>query len=147
MYLIVFILAACPSFYIPLYLSHTGKACTPDCPSSRGGSLMPDSYAPMEVFCSYAAEDERWLRRLETHLSLLRRQGLISTWYDHQIVPGTDWTRSIDKHMEQASIILLLISSSFLASDYCYGIEMKRVLERQEVGEARVIPILLRPTI
>ena len=53
--------------------------------------------------------------------------------------------RSIDHHFNTAHIILLLISSDFLASDYCYSIEMTRALKRHEAGEVRVIPILLRP--
>jgi hypothetical protein len=43
---------------------------------------MSDAQAPIEVFCSYAAEDETWLRKLETHLSLLKCQGLIATWHN-----------------------------------------------------------------
>src|SRR5258708_40168133 len=39
----------------------------------------------------------------------------------------------------------MIISSDFLNSDYCYGIEMQRALERHQSGEARVIPIILRP--
>jgi tetratricopeptide (TPR) repeat protein len=42
-------------------------------------------------------------------------------------------------------VILLLISADFLASDYCYGLEMQRALQRHQANEARVIPILLRP--
>jgi TIR domain len=64
---------------------------------------------------------------------------------DRIIDPGTDWSREIDKHLESASIILLLVSPDFLASDYCYDIEMKRAMERHDRGEARVIPIFLRP--
>lgn len=30
-------------------------------------------------------------------------------------------------------------------SEYCYGVEMKRALERHQRGEARVVPIILRP--
>ncbi len=100
---------------------------------------------PVEVFCSYAHEDEAWRQKLETHLSLLKRQGLVSLWHDRLIRPGTDWTKAIDANLETASVILLLVSADFLASDYCYSIEMKRALERQEAGEARVIPILVRP--
>ena len=99
----------------------------------------------VEIFCAYAHEDELWLQKLETHLSLLKRQGLISLWYDRLILPGADWTKSIDTHLETASVILLLVSANFLASDYCYSVEMKRALERQEASEARVIPILVRP--
>jgi hypothetical protein len=100
---------------------------------------------PVEIFCSYANADEAWLRKLETHLSLLKRQGLISFWYDRLIAPGTDWAKTIDTHLETASVILLLVSADFFASDYCYGIEMQRALARQEAGEARVVPILVRP--
>lgn len=105
---------------------------------------MVAASTPVEIFCSYAHEDEVWLRKLETHLILLKRQGLISLWHDRLIVPGTDWARTIDTYLETASVILLLVSADFFASDYCYGIEMKRALERQEVGEARIIPILVR---
>lgn len=58
---------------------------------------------------------------------------------------GTEWANQIDNHLDTAHIILLLISPDFMASEYCYSIEMKRALERHEIGEARVIPILLRP--
>src|SRR5438105_4373420 len=99
----------------------------------------------IEVFYSYAHKDEALRNELEKHLSILHRRGLISSWHDRQIVAGTDWAESIDTHLETASLILLLVSSDFLASDYCYGIEMKRALERHQANEARVIPILLRP--
>jgi tetratricopeptide (TPR) repeat protein len=106
---------------------------------------MPDARVPIEVFCSYAHEDEPLLQKLEAHLSVLKRLGLISTWYDRQIVPCTNWAQVIDERLEQASIILLLVSSDFLASDYCYQVEMKRALERHDAGQARVIPIAMRP--
>jgi hypothetical protein len=95
--------------------------------------------------CCYSHVDESWLYRLETNLSLLKRQNLISLWHNRLIRPGTDWARAIDTHLETASIILLLISADFFADDYCYGIEMTRALEREAAGEARVIPILVHP--
>jgi tetratricopeptide (TPR) repeat protein len=107
---------------------------------------MPVDLTPTEIFCSYTHKDEPWLHKIETHLSLLRRQGLLSLWHDRLIAPGIDWTQAIDTHLETASVILLLVSADFFASDYCYGVEMKRALARQEAGEALVIPILLRPT-
>jgi TIR domain len=111
----------------------------------KRGSGMVAAPTPVEVFCSYAHEDEAWLHKLGKHLSLLKRQGLISLWYDRLISPGTDWAKSIDTHLETASVILLLVSADFFTSDYCYGIEMKRALERQKAGKAQVIPILVRP--
>ncbi len=106
---------------------------------------MSDSTTPIEVFCSYAHEDESHLQKLNVHLSLLKREGRIATWHDRQIIPGTDWAKTIDTHLEHASVILLLVSPDFLASDYCYEIEMQRALQRHEANEARVVPIIVRP--
>src|SRR3989440_12323769 len=106
---------------------------------------MVETSTPVEVFCCYSHADETWLRKLEIHLSLLKRQGLISLWHDRRIVPGADWAKAVDTHLETASVILLLVSADFLGSDYCYSIEMKRALERHASNEARVVPILVRP--
>ncbi|HLZ55694.1 MAG TPA: FxSxx-COOH system tetratricopeptide repeat protein [Ktedonosporobacter sp.] len=107
---------------------------------------MSQEHTSIEVFCSYAQADEAWLLQLEKHLSLLQRQGLIKLWQKRRLVAGADWAKAIDTHLETASVILLLISADFLASDYCSGVEMQRALQRQKVGEAHVIPILLHPT-
>ncbi len=98
----------------------------------------------VEVFCSYAHADEAWLRKLEKHVIPLQLQGLISLWHDRLLLPGTNWAKTIDTHLETASVILLLVSVDFFASEYCVGIEMKRALEREAAGEARVVPILVR---
>jgi hypothetical protein len=99
----------------------------------------------VEIFFSYSHKDEGLRNELEKHLSVLRRQGVIEIWTDHRIGPGDEIDGEIDRHLESADIILLLVSSDFLNSDYCYDIEMKRAMERHERGEARVIPIILRP--
>jgi hypothetical protein len=106
---------------------------------------MSEACPVVEVFCSYAQEDATWLSKLEAHLSLLKRQGFVSLWHHRLLVAGADWSHEIDTHLNTASIILLLISADFLNSDYCYGVEMQRALARHAVGEAQVIPILLRP--
>src|ERR1035438_2506744 len=100
---------------------------------------------PIEVFYSYSHRDEELRNELEKHLSILRRQGVISGWNDRDITAGAEWAGQIDEHLNSAHIVLLLISADFLASDYCYDIELKRALERHEAGEACVIPIILRP--
>jgi hypothetical protein len=75
----------------------------------------------------------------------LEHLGRIAGWHKREILPGQDWAKAIDQHLNTAQIILLLISPDFIASPYCYGIEMMRALERQQLGETYVIPILLRP--
>jgi hypothetical protein len=99
----------------------------------------------IEVFFSYAHEDERLRNELAKQLSLLQSEGLINEWHDRQINPGKEWASEIDSHLNTAHIILLLVSPDFMASSYGYGVEMKRAMERYALGEARVIPIILRP--
>src|SRR5450755_3301687 len=128
------------------YRSHCGNDILQSEPFLQESNdfIMTTNGSAINVFISYAHEDEALLRQLETHLSPLKRQGLIATWYDRQLVAGTNWAGEIDAHLEQASIILLLVSADFLASNYCYEIEMTRALARHEAGQARVIPIALR---
>lgn len=97
------------------------------------------------LFFSYSHVDEGLRDQLETHLSGLRRQGIISSWHDRRITAGTEVGEAIDNYISTADIILLLISPDFVASDYCYEREMKQALERHRRGEARVIPVILRP--
>lgn len=102
---------------------------------------------PIEVFYCYSHKDEDLRDKLETHLALLKRQGIITGWHNRKITAGKEWAKQIDDHLESAAIILLLVSADFLASDYCYDVEMTRALERHEAGEACVIPVILRPCV
>ncbi len=107
--------------------------------------MASQSTSPVEVFYSYAHEDEKLRDKLDNHLTLLQREGLISEWHDRQIEAGDDWESEINAHLDSAQVILLLVSDDFIASDYCYSVEMERALERHEDGEVLVIPIILRP--
>ena len=93
----------------------------------------------------YAHEDERMVNQLKDHLRVLEHNGLIALWYYGNITPGAEWEQELNKRLDEAQIILLLISRSFLASNYCYTVEMQRAIERHERKEARVIPVILRP--
>ncbi|MBK0114063.1 MULTISPECIES: toll/interleukin-1 receptor domain-containing protein [unclassified Delftia] len=97
------------------------------------------------LFFSYTHKDEVLRDELETHLTLLRRQGHIDVWHDRRINAGDDVDETISNHLNSADIILLLVSADFISSNYCYSKEMARALERHEAGEARVIPVILRP--
>jgi hypothetical protein len=97
------------------------------------------------LFFSYSHADEALRDQLEKHLSGLQRQGIITSWHDRRIVAGTAFAEAIDQNIETADVILLLVSPDFIASDYCYEREMKQALARHRRGEARVIPVILRP--
>ena len=97
------------------------------------------------LFFSYSHKDEELRNELEVHLSMLKRQGLIRAWHDRRIGAGENIHSSISDELENADIILLLVSASFLASDYCFDREMMRALEKDRDGRARVIPIIIHP--
>jgi TIR domain len=99
----------------------------------------------INVFFSYSHKDEELRNELETHLATLKRQGVITTWYDRRIDAGDEFAGKISDNLESADIILLLVSPYFIASDYCYEVEMKRALERHERGEVKIIPVILQP--
>lgn len=96
------------------------------------------------VFFSYCHADEALRDQLEKQLAMLKRQGVIETWHDRRIHAGREIDTAIDEHINSDEIILLLVSPDFIASDYCYNIEMNRAMERHHAGEAIVIPVILR---
>ena len=100
--------------------------------------------SPLKVFVSYAHEDEPFKNKLIAHLKSLERQGLIDAWHDGEIRAGADWEQEINREFDHAEVILLLVSSDFFASDFCWGVELERALERHDAGTAAVIPIILR---
>lgn len=102
---------------------------------------------PIKVFCCYAQSDLIFYTELEKHLAGLINGGIIKISSDKDISPGMAWEQEIYTHIRSSRIVLLLISSDFLASNHCYSGEMTLALQRQRTGEAQVIPILLRPVV
>lgn len=108
------------------------------------GTQGSKELTPLDVFISYSAEDEKFKKDLETHLVMLKREGLIRPWHSQQMEAGVEWKREISDLIDRSQLIILLISPSFLASDYLYDQEMQHAMERHESGGARVIPIIIR---
>lgn len=101
--------------------------------------------SPLQVFISYAHEDTAEMKELVKHLAMLKRDGLIAPWVDRDITGGREWKGEIDKHLESADLILLLISADFINSDYCWDVEMTRAMERHDARETRVVPVIIKP--
>ena len=100
---------------------------------------------PVQIFSCYAQLDKIFLEELKNHLKPLERRGDIRLRDNLGILPGAAKTQEITKSLNSADIILLLVSSDFLASDYCYDVELKKALDRGHLGQACVIPIIVRP--
>ena len=109
---------------------------------TKTGALRSSS--SINLFFSYSHKDRELRDELERHLSMLKRQGIIGAWHDRMITAGTEWVGEIDAHLEQARLILLLVSADFLSSDYAYDVELRRAMARHASGDARVIPVILR---
>ncbi|MEH2260288.1 GUN4 domain-containing protein [Nostoc sp.] len=103
---------------------------------------MPE--VSLQLFFSYSHKDEALRDELANHLSTLTRQDVISSWHDRKILPGDEWDHQINDNLNTADIILLLVSSDFIGSNYCWDVEVTTAIESHNTGKARVIPIILR---
>jgi O-acetyl-ADP-ribose deacetylase (regulator of RNase III) len=105
-----------------------------------------DRSRPVNVFLSYAHEDKRYRERLVTHFATMMKRGVIQHWDDRAIVPGSNWDNEINTALDEANIVLFLISADFMASGYIDSVEIRRSFERHGRGEAILIPVLVRAT-
>jgi len=108
------------------------------------GLARSDAAPAVDILVSYAHKDQDLCDQFLEHLSGLRRAKIINDWHDRQIDAGGDWAAGIDERLERARVVLLLVSSSFLSSDYCQDVEVRRAMERHRAGETIVVPIVLR---
>jgi TIR domain len=108
--------------------------------------MIRTAVTPLSMFISYAPvpKDEALLANFEAHLSVLEEQGLITFWHRRKLLAGMDTEQEPDRHLESASLILLLLSADYSSSDLCRK-EMQRALARHENGITIVVPIFLRP--
>lgn len=99
----------------------------------------------LRVFISYSHHDEQHRQKLERTLVLLKRSGLVETWSDRCLAPGEEWDSKIDSELNAADVIIFLVSLEFLASSYCFEVEVSSALKRHAAGAATVVPIIVRP--
>lgn len=97
-----------------------------------------------KVFVSYSHRDEKFRGELDVQLTILSNKGYLEWWTDQQLVPGDEWEKEILDKLAEADIILLLVSAYFLASSFCWSVELAKAIERHDQGTARVVPIFVR---
>lgn len=125
-----------------------GRQSTPSNPLLDAGLERQESDvsppSPIDVFFSYAHEDETLMDQVRRQLVVHERLGSIVKWHDRMIPAGDEWRSHIDDRIERAHVILLFMSPDFLASRYCYEVEGRIALRRHRDGTAKVIPVVLR---
>jgi TIR domain/Effector-associated domain 11 len=120
--------------------------------NNHGIPATPPSVSPKilnlkkpKVFVSYAHDDMAMLRDMQKMLQILKRNGTIDIWTDSEILPGQNWSQVIKDSLINADIVLLLLSASFLNSDYIWRNEMQIALKNSKERKSVAIPIILRP--
>ena len=99
---------------------------------------------PVRIFLSYSHKDDELRAEFVAQIRALERAHLVTVWHDRRIVPGTNWLKDIHSSLEQAQLVVLLVSADFIDSDYCVGKELARALELQDAGRAKVVPVIVR---
>ena len=123
---------------VPVHITRTGRGAARVLRRGRKGRTP-------RVFICYV--DEPHLKKLEVWLAPFERSQQIKIWHRLRVVAGEDWRRQIDQQLRRSDIILMLVTPDFLASDFSYNEEVRHAIERHNAGTAKVIPIIVRPSL
>src|SRR5579859_5480963 len=107
---------------------------------SNTSSTVNNEASPQKIVCVYTQNDESFYRSLQSYLSLWRRENYIQ-WLE--TLAGSDMKITMQGNLQQANLILLLISSDFLEQDHCYS-AMQTALQEQAKRGVPVVPVLAR---
>lgn len=99
---------------------------------------------PKKIFISYSHHDSWLCEEFKRHLSPLVRSNAVTHWYDREIKPGSEFGPIIDEELQSSNIIVLLVSASFIESDYCYSEEYRAAKNLRSEGRAEVVPVIVR---
>ena len=97
---------------------------------------------PVRLFLSYAHEDSKWCEAVLNHLGWLRHSGRVEAFHDRALKPGERWDDRIKAELATSEIVIGLVSPHFMGSRYCCLDELQPAIDRQDRGEADLVPIV-----
>ncbi len=99
----------------------------------------------MNVFVSYAHEDKVFKEECIKQLNLLRDRKIITDyWTDRELIAGEIFPEEIENQIQKSQIIILLLSTDFLNSEFIKNVELPLILQGHESRTAHVIPLVIR---
>src|SRR4028118_2291644 len=127
------------------FASPNKRQCWENAPdASRSSSSQTNKSIEIEVFICYSLKDKKMLEQLEISLSSFERENIIKFWHTSKMRGGQRRLFEINKRLNSAHVILLLISRRFMA-DSELNSQAEMAMQREEAGEACIIPVLLSP--
>jgi len=99
--------------------------------------------SPLTIFAIYTSENKEVLQQILRRLKPLEEANKLSIWDDNPILMGQPWKPKNESQLEQTDIFLLLLSNSFMHSEFVQQLEFKMVIDRYKAGDSNVIPVIL----
>ena len=107
---------------------------------------MTSSTFRPKVFVSYSHRDRDFKTKFDVNLTVLKEQGEIELWTDGEIKPGDHWDEEITQAMNNADLIIFLVSNHFLASSFIRKHEAPMAMVRVNQGKAVIVPVFITKT-
>lgn len=95
-----------------------------------------------QVFISYSHKDQEFFKRLASDLAAHLPNAKV--FHDELLPPGESFADTLEAKIEQADIVLALLSPDYLESRWTKQ-ELNVALDRRLKKQARVLPLMVRP--
>lgn len=97
-----------------------------------------------KVFVSYAHDNAEWLATISRMLRGLQTSGIIEPFDDRLIAIGQEWDATIKAKLDEADLVILIVTFDFLGSTYINQVEIDRALQRHEEHRTCLLPIIAK---
>ena len=104
-------------------------------------SLIEDKRT--RIFISYAHKDKKHFKQITDYISVPLENAGFELWSDTKIEVGEFWDDQIKENISKAHIALVLVSQSFLNSNYCQSVEITNFIELRKEKGLIIFPVVL----